>query len=52
MNAGVIGAGQGAVVRRMRRRRIVRLALLIVFAAVWIPVAIIMVVAGVSDRRV
>lgn len=37
--------------RRMRRRRAAKLALLIASAFIWIPVAIVMVVAGLADRR-
>ena len=37
--------------RRMRARRIAKITLAIVFAVVWIPVAIVMLVAGTSDRR-
>lgn len=37
--------------RRMRNRRIAKIVVAILFAVVWIPVAIVMVVAGTSDRR-
>ncbi|WP_199860964.1 hypothetical protein [Sphingomonas aurantiaca] len=37
--------------RAMRRRRIAKIVLAILFAVVWIPVAIVMLVAGTSDRR-
>jgi len=37
--------------RRMRRRRFAKVTLIIVFSFVWIPVAVVMVVAGVSDRN-
>ncbi|RMB26228.1 hypothetical protein C8J47_3545 [Sphingomonas sp. PP-F2F-G114-C0414] len=35
----------------MRNRRIAKIVVAILFAVVWIPVAIVMVVAGTSDRR-
>jgi hypothetical protein len=35
----------------MRNRRIAKIVLAILFAVVWIPVAIVMLVAGTSDRR-
>ena len=37
--------------RAMRRRRIAKIILAILFAVIWIPVAIVMLVAGTSDRR-
>lgn len=37
--------------RSMRRRRIAKIVLAILFAVIWIPVAIVMLVAGTSDRR-
>jgi hypothetical protein len=37
--------------RAMRRRRIVKVVRAILFAVIWIPVAIVMLVAGTSDRR-
>lgn len=37
--------------RAMRRRRIAKIVLAILFAVVWIPFAIVMLVAGTSDRR-
>jgi hypothetical protein len=37
--------------RAMRRRRIAKIVLAILFAVIWIPVAIVMLVAGTSDRR-
>ena len=37
--------------RAMRRRRIAKIVLAILFALIWIPVAIVMLVAGTSDRR-
>jgi hypothetical protein len=46
-----ITSGTRNVERRMRRRRAAKLTLLIAFAFVWIPVAIVMVIAGMPDRR-
>jgi hypothetical protein len=37
--------------RAMRRRRIAKIVFAVVFAVIWIPVAIVMLVAGTSDRR-
>ena len=37
--------------RAMRRRRIAKIILAILFAVIWIPVAIVMLVAGTLDRR-
>ncbi|MEG8051559.1 hypothetical protein QP178_17435 [Sphingomonas aurantiaca] len=37
--------------RAMRRRRIAKIVIAILFAVIWIPVAIVMLVAGTSDRR-
>ena len=37
--------------RRMRNRRIAKIVVAILFAVIWIPVAIVMLVAGTSDRR-
>lgn len=37
--------------RAMRRRRIAKIVLAILFAVIWIPVAIVMLVVGASDRR-
>ncbi|MCP8891285.1 hypothetical protein [Sphingomonas faeni] len=37
--------------RAMRRRRIAKIILAILFAVIWIPVAIVMLVVGTSDRR-
>lgn len=37
--------------RAMRRRRIAKIMFALVFAVIWIPVAIVMLVAGTSDRR-
>ncbi len=37
--------------RAMRRRRMAKIVLAILFAVIWIPVAIVMLVAGTSDRR-
>lgn len=37
--------------RRMRQRRAVKIVLAIAFAVIWVPVSIVMLVAGTSDRR-
>ena len=37
--------------RVMRRRRIAKIVFALVFAVIWIPFAIVMLVAGTSDRR-
>ena len=37
--------------RAMRRRRIAKIVLAILLAVIWITVAIVMLVAGTSDRR-
>lgn len=37
--------------RAMRRRHIAKIVVAILFAVIWIPVAIVMLVAGTSDRR-
>ena len=37
--------------RRMRQRRAAKIVLAIAFAVIWVPVAIVMLVAGTSDRR-
>ena len=51
MIVATASTGTRQVERCMRRRRIAKVALLIAFAFVWIPVAIMMVVAGMPDRR-
>lgn len=51
MITAAASTGPRQVERCMRRRRITKVALLIAFAFVWIPVAIMMVVAGMPDRR-
>ena len=37
--------------RAMRRRRIAKIVIAILFAVIWIPITIVMLVAGTSDRR-
>jgi len=37
--------------RRMRQRRAVKIVLLVASAVIWVPIAIIMLAASVSDRR-
>jgi len=37
--------------RAMRRRRIAKIVFALVFAVIWIPATIIMLIAGTSDRR-
>ncbi|PTQ61204.1 hypothetical protein C8J26_1529 [Sphingomonas aurantiaca] len=37
--------------RAMRRRRIAKIMFALVFAVIWIPAAIVMLIAGSSDRR-
>ena len=51
MIVAAASTGPRQVERCMRRRRIAKVALLIAFAFVWIPVAIMMIVAGMPDRR-
>ncbi|MFC3579504.1 hypothetical protein [Sphingomonas hylomeconis] len=42
--------GHNVAERRMRRRRIAKVVLAVAFAIVWVPIAIVMMVAGTSDR--
>ncbi len=37
--------------RRMRHRRLAKVVVAIVLAVIWVPVAIIMLAAGMADRR-
>ncbi len=37
--------------RRMRQRRVAKVVVAIVLAVIWVPVAIIMLAAGMADRR-
>jgi hypothetical protein len=37
--------------RRMRQRRVAKVVVAIVLAVIWVPVAIIMLAAGIADRR-
>jgi len=37
--------------RRMRHRRVAKIVVAIVLAVIWVPVAIIMLAAGLADRR-
>ena len=37
--------------RRMRHRRVAKVVVAIAFAVIWVPVAIIMLAAGMADRR-
>jgi hypothetical protein len=39
------------VERRMRHRRVAKVVVAIVLAVIWVPVAIIMLAAGMADRR-
>ena len=43
--------GRARLQRRMRQRRAAKIVLAIVFAIIWVPVTIVMIVAGSSDRR-
>lgn|GEM_PF-3701860 len=43
--------GHVALERRMRHRRAAKIVIAIVFAVVWIPIAVIMIVASATDRR-
>lgn len=46
-----VAASATQLERAMRRRRIAKIVLAILFAVIWIPVAIVMLVAGTSERR-
>jgi hypothetical protein len=48
---GALTTGHARSERSMRRRRAAKIAVAIVFAVVWVPIAIVMIVRGVSDRR-
>ena len=37
--------------RRMRHRRVAKVVVAIALAVIWVPVAIIMLAAGMADRR-
>lgn len=37
--------------RRMRHRRVAKVVVAIVLAVIWVPVAIILLAAGMADRR-
>jgi hypothetical protein len=43
--------GNARVERRMRQRRAAKIVLAVTFAVIWVPIAIVMLVAGMSDRR-
>lgn len=47
----VVATSATQLERAMRRRRIAKIVLATFFAVIWIPVAIVMLVAGTSDRR-
>jgi hypothetical protein len=42
---------QSRAERRERRRRAAKIVLAVTFAVIWVPVAIVMLFAGMSDRR-
>jgi hypothetical protein len=48
---GVAATGHAALERRMRQRRAAKIVLAVVFAVVWVPFALVMLVAGTSGRR-
>ena len=43
--------GHVALERRMRHRRVAKIVIAIMFAIVWFPIAVIMIVASATDRR-
>ena len=43
--------GNARLERRMRQRRAAKIVVAVAFAVIWVPVAIVMLVAGMSDRR-
>ena len=43
--------GNARLERRMRQRRAAKIVLAVAFAVIWVPIAIVMLVAGMSDRR-
>jgi hypothetical protein len=48
---GAVASRRPNAERRMRQRRAVKIFFLVASAVIWIPVAIVMLVAGTSDRR-
>lgn len=48
---GAVATGHARAQRQMRHRRAVKIVLLVATAVIWIPIAIIMLAARVSDRR-
>jgi hypothetical protein len=43
--------GNARLERRMRQRRAAKIVLAVAFAVIWVPIAIVMLLAGMSDRR-
>lgn len=48
---GAVAVGHARAERRMRQRRAAKIVFLVASAVIWIPIAIIMLAASVSDRR-
>ncbi|WP_164913418.1 hypothetical protein [Sphingomonas sp. UV9] len=48
---GAAAIGHSRAERRMRHRRAAKIVLLVASAVIWVPIAIIMLAARVSDRR-
>jgi hypothetical protein len=43
--------GNARLERRMRQRRAAKIVLAVAFAVIWVPIAIVMLVAGMLDRH-
>jgi hypothetical protein len=48
---GAVATRRPNVERRMRQRRALKIVFLVASAVIWVPIAIVMLAARVSDRR-
>ncbi|WP_156359292.1 hypothetical protein [Sphingomonas sp. Leaf242] len=48
---GAVATRRPNAERRMRQRRAVKIVFLVASAVIWVPIAIVMLAARVSDRR-
>lgn len=48
---GAVAIGHARAERRMRQRRVAKIVFAVAFAVIWVPIAIVMIAARLSDRR-
>lgn len=48
---GAVSTHHARLERRMRQRRAVKVIVLVALAVIWVPIALVMLAAGVADRR-